>query len=467
MGNPLQYRDGLSFTWENGRQLHSITQNNTELVMSYDCNGLRTQKGNVHYYYDSSNNLIAMVKDGNTLFFYYDENGSATSFSLGGAMYFYVKNLQGDIINIANSNGTVLVRYDYDVFGKIVSVTDNSDPTITGVQNFALINPLRYRGYVFDDETGLYYLQSRYYDAVTGRFINADVYVDTDTGSPLSTNMFAYCENNANNRADYSGEWFYTLSDYARYRDDRYRVYKQFDANSYKNNWYRQMSITYGFEYAVANNRYKFIKEHYSTNCKKEPYNLSYIFGQEQEPYKSMIFGAGTVGSNGCGSVALYNVFVRINHQLSLSNIILQLELNDCMSNNGGSGTKNSQYRYFLNAYSNFLSYTEYQKGRIDSVKSAMINANKYGAVVGLFLLKNNAGNHAFCIVKPYVGKNGKSNQTLYALNYYNKDSYWIELKKDTYMYNHITKQQELISEDKIWNELRKNMICCFLIYPK
>ena len=59
--------------------------------------------------------------------------------------------------------------------------------------NFAFLNlnPLRYRGYVYDDETGLYYLQSRYYDPVTGRFLNADVYADTGYVSPLSTNTFA------------------------------------------------------------------------------------------------------------------------------------------------------------------------------------------------------------------------------------------------------------------------------------
>ena len=205
MGNPLQYRDGLSFTWKNGRQLATVTQNNETLAMTYDCNGLRTQKGGTHYYYDSDNNLIAMYDGTHTLFFYYDENGNATSFSLGGNMYFYVKNLQGDIINIVDSNGAVLVRYDYDVLGKIVNITDDSDPLITGVQNFALINPLRYRGYVYDDETGLYYLQSRYYDPVTGRFLNADVYVDTETGTPLSTNMFAYCENNMLYRIDETG----------------------------------------------------------------------------------------------------------------------------------------------------------------------------------------------------------------------------------------------------------------------
>ena len=122
-------------------------------------------------------------------------------------MYFYVKNLQGDIINIVNANGEVIVRYDYDVLGKITSIKNGSNQAFTDTSSIAFLNPLRYRGYVFDDETGLYYLQSRYYAPITGRFLNADVYVDTETGSPLSTNMFAYCENNTIFSFDPSGYW--------------------------------------------------------------------------------------------------------------------------------------------------------------------------------------------------------------------------------------------------------------------
>ena len=173
--------------------------------MHYDSNGMRTQKGNVYYYYNSDNNLIGMVSGANTLLFYYDGNGNATAFSLNGNMYFYVKNLQGDIINIVDTNGTVVVRYNYDIFGAITAVKNGSNQTITDTTSIAFLNPLRYRGYVYDDETGLYYLQSRYYDAVTGRFLNADVYFDTCSGSPLSTNMFAYCENNYLYREDKNG----------------------------------------------------------------------------------------------------------------------------------------------------------------------------------------------------------------------------------------------------------------------
>ena len=90
-------------------------------------------------YYDSDNNLIATVNGEHTLFFYYDENGSATSFSLGGNMYFYVKNLQGDIVNIVDSSGTVLVRYDYDVFGKITAIKNGSNQVITDTSSLAFL----------------------------------------------------------------------------------------------------------------------------------------------------------------------------------------------------------------------------------------------------------------------------------------------------------------------------------------
>ena len=91
---------------------------------------------------------------------------------------------------------SVVASYTYDPWGKIIS----SSGTL------ADINPLRYRGYYYDSETGFYYLQSRYYDPEIGRFINADSYASTDATGLLSTNMFAYCENDPVNRSDPSGE---------------------------------------------------------------------------------------------------------------------------------------------------------------------------------------------------------------------------------------------------------------------
>ena len=210
-GNPLNYRDGMIFDWITGRSLSKITKGNTELEMMYDCNGMRTQKeiGDdvTKYYYDSSNNLIGLTNGNNTLFFYYDSCGMPTSFAHNGTMYYYVKNLQGDIVQITKQDGTVVAKYVYDVWGKILSIKDGSNNAIetTNATHLANLNPFRYRGYVYDNETGLYYLQSRYYDPITGRFLNADVYCDTQTGTPLSTNMFAYCENDAINYCDNTG----------------------------------------------------------------------------------------------------------------------------------------------------------------------------------------------------------------------------------------------------------------------
>ena len=207
-GNPLSYRDGMSFEWENGRILKKINTSDSSIQMSYDSNGMRTQKTvdgvKTNYYYDSNKNLIALVKGNDTLLFYYDSDGNATSFSYNGTMYFYVKNLQGDVIRIIDLAGTEVASYVYDAWGNIKDT--KGEPTIRE------INPIRYRGYVYDTETSLYYLQSRYYDPFTGRFLNADVYADTQSGTPLSTNMFAYCENNPIISADYNGKELISLA---------------------------------------------------------------------------------------------------------------------------------------------------------------------------------------------------------------------------------------------------------------
>ena len=207
-GNPLTYRDGMSFEWENGRILKKINTSDKSVQMSYDSNGMRTQKTvdgvKTNYYYDSNKNLIALVKGNDTLLFYYDSDGSATSFSYNGTMYFYVKNLQGDVVRIIDLSGTEVASYVYDAWGNIKDT--KGEPTIRE------INPIRYRGYVYDEETGLYYLQSRYYDPFAGRFLNAD---DAEfigkTGTALSGNIFAYCENNPISNTDENGHWLVRL----------------------------------------------------------------------------------------------------------------------------------------------------------------------------------------------------------------------------------------------------------------
>ena len=115
-------------------------------------------------------------------------NGSTT------ATYYYITNLQGDVMYLVDSNGNQVAAYTYDPYGKILSATGA----------MAEINPLRYRGYYYDAETGFYYLQSRYYDPNTCRFINADGYASTGQGL-VEYNMFAYCLNNPMDYSDYTG----------------------------------------------------------------------------------------------------------------------------------------------------------------------------------------------------------------------------------------------------------------------
>ena len=201
-GNPLSYRDGMSFEWENGRILKKINTSDKSVQMSYDSNGMRTQKSvdgvKTNYYYDNNKNLIALVKGNDTLLFYYDSEGSATSFSYNGTMYFYVKNLQGDVIRVIDLAGTEVASYVYDAWGNIKDI--KGEPTIRE------INPIRYRSYVYDTETSLYYLQSRYYDPFTGRFLNADeISYMFINDSVIGSNAFSYCDNNSINAVDSDG----------------------------------------------------------------------------------------------------------------------------------------------------------------------------------------------------------------------------------------------------------------------
>ena len=121
-----------------------------------------------------------------------------------GTRYFYVRNAQGDVVGLTNNTGTSVVSYTYDAWGKILTVSGSKATTI------GKYNPLRYRGYVYDTETGLYYLGSRYYDPGVGRFINSDEFVTTQQGfSGLC--LFAYCNNNPINNLDLQGYWTYGI----------------------------------------------------------------------------------------------------------------------------------------------------------------------------------------------------------------------------------------------------------------
>lgn len=218
IGNSLTYRDGMTMTWLNGRQLASLSKGNTQVTYRYDANGMRTAKTvnntaidqtrETKYYYDSNQKLIAIYGlFGNIMHFYYDGDGKINSMSYAGEMYYYVTNLMGDVTKLLKSDGTVAANYEYDAWGKLLSVTDANGKTIGSSMHIGLMNPFRYRGYVYDDETGLYYLQSRYYDPTTGRFLNADhsTILKVAGSKANGCNLFLYCFNNPVNYSDPSG----------------------------------------------------------------------------------------------------------------------------------------------------------------------------------------------------------------------------------------------------------------------
>ena len=209
IGNPTSWYDGTTFTWSNGRRLTSAVNSSTGLNNSYtyDMDGLRLTKtvGSVeHKYVWQGSKLVAEYFGGTELEFFYDENGAPYAFSYKATasatpvMYYYVTNLQGDVVSILNASGTSVAEYSYNAWGKVLSATGT----------MAAINPIRYRGYYFDSDSGLYYVSNRYYDSEIGRFISTDDidYLGAD-GSLLGYNLFAYCLNNPVNRFDVNGNW--------------------------------------------------------------------------------------------------------------------------------------------------------------------------------------------------------------------------------------------------------------------
>ena len=168
-------------------------------------------------YHTVGGNLMEEVSsDGKTLVYLLDENGDKYGVIYNGTYYYYFFNLQGDVIGIYNSSGTIVARYIYDAWGKTIAVTNANGNTITDPSHIANQNPIRYRGYYYDNETGFYYLQSRYYDPEAGRWINPEPNVDIgsfdDGAGLLAYNVYAYCANNPVNFYDPTGEFILTVT---------------------------------------------------------------------------------------------------------------------------------------------------------------------------------------------------------------------------------------------------------------
>ncbi|MBQ4333067.1 MAG: RHS repeat-associated core domain-containing protein [Clostridia bacterium] len=199
----------LRYTYDDFDQLASATKNGVTTAYTYNGDGTRNTKtvdNTTTQYYYVNGRLQALTKDIYTAFFLYDDTGRPYAIRVTilpeghtypmYVMAYYKYNLQGDVVGLYNTSGQEFVTYTYDPWGKPL--------TTTGISPLLIANPFRYRGYVYDDETGLYYCNSRYYDPETGRWINADGLVSTGQGV-LGYNTYAYCGNNPINLVDING----------------------------------------------------------------------------------------------------------------------------------------------------------------------------------------------------------------------------------------------------------------------
>jgi len=186
-----------SYAWE-GRTLVGIVVKDEngvttqEVTYTYDDQGIRTSKtvdGVLHTYVTDGSRVLVETWGNNTIQYTYDLDGKVISATINGTEYFYQHNIQGDVTALALSTGVVVVRYVYDAWGNVVSMSGSLSSTI------GEINPVRYRGYTQDSETGFHYLQSRYYDPTIGRFISSDGWLG-EPGMVLSHNMYVYALNN-------------------------------------------------------------------------------------------------------------------------------------------------------------------------------------------------------------------------------------------------------------------------------
>jgi RHS repeat-associated protein len=182
-------------------------------VFKYNQTGLRTKKisGETTTEYTYAGGLLMSQTDGtNTLNYVYSAGGTMLGVQYNGVNYYYLRNLQGDVTGIYDSSGNVVANYLYNTWGAVISVTDADGNAITDPTHIGNMNPIRYRGYYYDTETGYYYLESRYYNPEWGRFLNADALFIA--GSSLTgANMFAYCLNNPVMHADPCGENPFTI----------------------------------------------------------------------------------------------------------------------------------------------------------------------------------------------------------------------------------------------------------------
>ena len=313
-----------------------------------------------------TNNTLTAVLD-----FVYDESGKpfALKYSTNGTSfqtYYYVLNLQGDVVKlihyIPGFEYESVATYEYDAWGNILSSSGR----------LAEINPLRYRGYYYDSETGFYYLQSRYYDPENHRFINADSFASTGQGF-LGTNMFAYCNNCPTIYEDPSG-------------------------------------------HALRSNLALICD---GGSGKTEP---RYISDQDLPGIAPTLFGLSNVGRSGCGAVATYNALQTLNSGTSLNDIISYYHDNKDMNVFGYLGLgPNSVADYFrVQGYTVIMArYTAKYSAETAAVVNSLAQTADASILWYVYASDSGVGAHFFEYHRDgdgYVGYNVFSNKSVFEI---------------------------------------------------
>ncbi len=207
IGNMLT-RGNTTYTWTQGRKLAGV-ENGRSIQYFYDHTGARVKKivdGVETEYHMAGDLLVSETTNNRTIWYRYDSNANLISMTIAGKIYGCVRNAQNDVTALIDHDGNVVVKYTYDSWGNVRKIEGSLADTI-GVQN-----PFRYRGYYFDQETGMYYLKNRYYDPKLRRFICADSLKALKAGEDFGgKNLYVYCNGNPVAMLDDEGEFAISL----------------------------------------------------------------------------------------------------------------------------------------------------------------------------------------------------------------------------------------------------------------
>lgn len=205
-GNLTSY-NGLTYSWD-GNNLTGIAKSDDQITYQYNDKGIRTSKTvngkTTTYTLDNKYNVSSQTDGTNTLAFTYDMYNCLAAMTLNGIAYTYEKDAQGDIIGLFDSSNNEVVKYSYDSWGKLISISGSLADTL------GKVNPFRYRSCYYDTEPQMYYLQSRYYNPEMGRFVSKDDSGYHDSSDPIDSNLYAYVNNNPVINTDPNGHFINT-----------------------------------------------------------------------------------------------------------------------------------------------------------------------------------------------------------------------------------------------------------------